>query len=256
MSGEREQDHASGHVDDGWAEPVRRLTVKGMPAGARSWNVAGREVTGPLQGFGQLWQKTYWVRLSGTPITPAEVIATWKDNFGTFWPPGNAFYGAHPSLTPGDVAVINTAPLGLPVYSTGILVVYVDDESFAFMTPRGHMFCALITFSTFAKDGATVAQVQPLIRTNDPIIEFFYRLGIGPAFEDGIWRHTLKALAAHFGVDAEVQQQTSLIDPRLQWRAWTNVWYNAAIWSGVRLLATPFRLAGGLARGRTRREQP
>ena len=49
-----------------WARPVAHLKVGEMPAEAMNINVEGREVVGPLQGFGQLWQKTYCVRLTGS----------------------------------------------------------------------------------------------------------------------------------------------------------------------------------------------
>jgi hypothetical protein len=226
---------------DGWADPVHTLTVKGVPSDAMNLNVDGREVTGALQGFGQLWQKTYRIRLERANVTPKDVVTAWKANFGKFWPPGSYFYGSGTGISPGDVAVINNGLPGIPVFSTGILVVYVDDESFSFMTPRGHMFCAMINFSAFDEDGVTVAQVQPLIRANDPLIEFFYRIGVGAAFEDLVWHYTLKLLAAHFGVNGDVEQQVSLLDPRVQWRYWTNVWYNAVIWSGVWCLGAPLR---------------
>lgn len=40
----------------GWAEPVDRLHVRPLRAPALNLNVEGRQVTGPLQGFGSLWQ--------------------------------------------------------------------------------------------------------------------------------------------------------------------------------------------------------
>ena len=64
-----------------WAAPVGRLKVGGVSDDAVNINVEGRQVVGPLQGFGQLWQKTYSVRLSGASITPKEVIKEWKENF-------------------------------------------------------------------------------------------------------------------------------------------------------------------------------
>ena len=78
-----------------WAQPVSKLKVSGLPSEALNLNVEGRQVVGPLQGFGQLWQKTYWVRLSGTTVSPADLIQTWKDNFPDFWPKGNRFYAPH-----------------------------------------------------------------------------------------------------------------------------------------------------------------
>ena len=43
-----------------WAAKVDRLQV-GTREGVRGTNVAGKRLTGPVQGFGKLWQKTYSV---------------------------------------------------------------------------------------------------------------------------------------------------------------------------------------------------
>lgn len=217
-----------------WARPVDRLTVANRPPSqAINLNVNGRELTGPLQGFGQMWQKSYTVRLSGTAVQPHEVIAAWKANFGSFWPQGNRFYGSLQGITPGDVAVLNlAAPGGLPL-STGVLVIYADDSSFSFMTPQGHMFAGLITFSAYEEDGTTEAEVRALIRASDPIYELGCRLGIVHRMEDTFWRQTLERLAAHFGVNGQVQMQTSRVDDKVQWRQAGNVWHNAAIRSAL-----------------------
>ncbi|UCH60403.1 MAG: hypothetical protein JSV61_02720 [Anaerolineales bacterium] len=218
-----------------WAKPVSRLSTADLPRGAVNLNVAGRQVVGPLQGFGQLWQKTYRVRLSGSEVTPTQVIQVWKENFPRFWPPGNKFFGPLTGIKPGEVAVLNlagpgglSAPGGMPVISTGVLVIYADDESFSFMTPQGHMFAAIITFSAFDDDG-TVVQVQALVRANDPLYELSFRLGVGHKAEDEFWQQTLENLAAHFGVRGQVQQKVTLVDARVQWSQARNIWHNAAI---------------------------
>ena len=51
-----------------------------------------RQVVGPLQGFGQLWQKTLRVQLDGSSMSPQEVVAAWKERFATFWPKGARFH--------------------------------------------------------------------------------------------------------------------------------------------------------------------
>ncbi len=38
-------------------------------------NVEGRKVTAPDDGFGKLWRKRYWIRLAGSSVTPAELVA-------------------------------------------------------------------------------------------------------------------------------------------------------------------------------------
>ena len=62
--------------------------------------------------------------------------------------------------------------------------------------------------------------------------------------EDQIWHHTLRALAARFGVDAIVQQSATCIDPKRQWRNAANIRYNA----GIRTVAAPGHVAGSAAR--------
>jgi hypothetical protein len=223
---------------EAWAKPVDKLQVADVPAEAINLNVEGRQLAGLLNGFGQMWRKTYTVRLSGADVTPTQVIKTWKEHFPDFWPEGSQLYMSPTGIAPGEVGVINlTAPGGMKV-STGIVVIYADDESFSFMTPKGHMFAGMITFSAYKEEGATVAQVQALIRASDPVYEMTLRLGFGHKSEDELWYHTLKSLAAHFGVEGHVQRQAVRVDPQVQWSEAKNIWHNAAIRT---VLHTPVR---------------
>ena len=145
-------------------------------------------MSGPLQGFGRLWQKTFRVPLDGVQLSPQELIATWKAAFPTFWPKDAEFYAPLAGIAPGEVALLDLSPVpGAPVkLSTGILVIYADDESFTFMTPQGHTLSAWITFSASEVDGVTVAQAQALERTSDPFDELAYMLG-GSRMNDRFW---------------------------------------------------------------------
>jgi hypothetical protein len=213
----------------GWAKPVEKLTMGATPAGAINLNVTGKQVTGPLKGFGQLWQKTYSVRLAGSDIAAEELIKIWKAEFPNFWPDGNRFYGTVGQIEPGDVALLNISGPGGATISTGILVIFADAESFSFMTPQGHIFAGMITFSAYDEEGVTVAQIQALVRASDPLFELGCRVGVAHKGEDSFWHGTLRALAARFGVNGTVQQRTTLVDPRMQWSEAGNVWHNAAI---------------------------
>jgi hypothetical protein len=226
-----------------WAKPVERLHVAGVPGEAINLNVEGRQLTGPLHGFGQMWQKTYLVRLSGVDVTPTELIQTWKENFPHFWPEGNRFYGPLTGINPGEVAVLNLAAPGGTKLSTGIMVIYADDVSFSFMTPEGHTFAAMITFSAFEEADTTVVQIQALIRASDPFYELGCRVGYVHKKEDEFWHSTLKNLTAYFGVSGQVTQQNMLVDPRVQWKEAGNIWHNAAIRT---TLYTPVALVRGL----------
>ena len=219
-----------------WAPPVERFRLGEVPADALNANVEGRQPMGALQGFGRLWQKTYGVRLAGVDVTPVQVIDEWKHHFGEFWPAGNYFMAPVEKINPGDVALLNLATVGSggPVLSTGVRVIYADDESFTFMNPQGHMFAGWITFSSYEREGATVAQIQVLIRTSDPAWELSMRL-VGFRREDAFWHATLRNLARHFGVpDGQVWQKNTLVDSKLQWSKWTNIRHNAAMLSFLR----------------------
>jgi hypothetical protein len=212
-----------------WAEPVDRMAVGQVPDEAINLNVDGRQPTGPLQGFGQMWQKTYRVRLGGAEVKPAEVIETWKNNFPQFWPEGNRFYGPLTGVTPGEVALLNVAAPGGLKLSTGIRVIYADDESFSFMTPQGHMFAGMITFSAYEEEGVTAVQIQALIRASDPVYEVSFRLGFGHKMEDQFWHDTLMNLADYFDAEGQYEQEAIRIDKKMQWSEAKNVWHNAAI---------------------------
>lgn len=231
-----------------WAKQVTKLKVGEVPAEAVARNVEGRRVVGPIQGFGKMWQKTYRVRLRGADVSPQDVITAWKENFASFWPEKNFFYGPLTGIAPGETAVLNLTMPGRLKLSTGILVLYADDESFTFMTPQGHMFAGWITFSAFEQDGETWAQAHVLMRAQDPVSEVGLTLG-GHRSENKFWEKTLASLAAHFGVaNPEVETQVICVDRRRQWSRATNVWHSAAIRSGMyaagapaRALTRPFR---------------
>lgn len=225
-----------------WARNVRHLTVTDVPRGASSATVDGRRVVSPLQGFGAMWQKTYSIHLEGSSATPVEVIKVWKENFPRFWPKGNRFYASITGIAPGEVALLRIAVGGMPL-STGVMVLYADEESFTLMTPEGHVFAGWITFSAYTQDDCTIAQAQVLMRANDPVYELGLRLG-GHQQEDKFWKHTLTALAAHFGVTGSVQQQTICVDRRIQWRYARNIWRNAAIGTTLYNSLAPARWVG------------
>jgi hypothetical protein len=222
-----------------WATPSAALRVGDMPSGAINLNVAGRRLAGPVQGFGQLWQKTYRVRIGGT-AAPADVIREWKANYASFWPAGNRFYAPLSGLEPGDVAVINAASLGGVQLSTGIRVIYADAESFSFMNAEGHPAAGMITFSAVRDDAGVYAQVQALIRANDPFYDILLPL-YGHRAEDQMWTKTLAALAAHFGAPAEVATERVLVDRHRNWSQAKNIWQSAAIRSGFYMFAAPVR---------------
>jgi hypothetical protein len=223
-----------------WAKAVSRLKVSDVPEGAINLNVTGKRLAGPIQGFGKMWQKTYQVSLPRDRVSPTDLIATWKQRFPDFWPEGNRFYAPLTGIAPGEVALLNLTLPGKMTLSTGVMVLYADDESFTLMTPQGHMFAGWITFSATERDSQTVAQAQVLMRASDPIFELGLTLGGHPQ-EDLFWAQTLRNLASSFGEDVEVDTQVVCVDKRRQWSKWSNVWHSSAIRSTGYMLAAPIR---------------
>ncbi len=210
-----------------WASRVERLTVEQRP-GMRGTNVAGRRLTGPVQGFGKMWQKTYTVNVGPGP-SPQEAIGTWKEHFPEFWPRGSRFGGALTGISPGDVALLDLAVSGHVKLSTGVFVLYADEESFTLMTPEGHMFAGWITFSAERSGPDTMVAAQVLFRANDPLYELAMMAG-GHRKEDQFWAATLTNLAARLGAaGAPVTARRVLIDPRRQWRNARNARHNALV---------------------------
>lgn len=243
--------------EQAWAKPVDRLQVDtNLPQGTTDLNVQGRQLANPLQGFGQMWQKTYRIKLNaprvpatGKAAEPTDIIAAWKAHFAEFWPSGNYFYTPMTEIQPGEVALLNLkGPGGMPL-RTGIRVIYADDEQFSFMNPQGHMFAGMITFSSEQESEDVFAQVQALIRASDPAYEFFFKLGIIGKMEDEFWTATLLNLASYFNASGKVELKAQLVDPRWNWSAAKNIWHNSAMWSGIYMATSPFRRLRGTPKG-------
>jgi len=205
-----------------WAAKVGRLQVDARD-GVRGSNVVGRRLTGPVQGFGKLWQKTYSVDV-GPGISPEDAIAIWKAHFPEFWPKGNRFAGALTGISPGDVALLDIA----------------DAESFTFATPEGHQFAGWITFSAERSGDATVARAQGLLRASDPLFEL--GMPVIHRMEDRFWVQTMTALAQRLGVaEPDVQTRTVCLDSKRQWRRAGNVWQNSMARSVLQTVVPPRR---------------
>lgn len=226
---------------EAWAHPVERLATTATSAGMDT--VTGRRVAGPVQGFGQMWQKTFSVRLDGVDLGPEELIAHWKEHFQAFWPKGSTFYAPLSGIKPGEVALMDVQAVpGTPLrMSTGVMIIYADSESFTFMGSEGHGLSAWITFSAFRDGDSTVAQAQALERTADPFIELTYMLGAN-RMNDRFWERTLENLARSVGVlEPEVQAQKICVDRRRQWRYVRNLRFSAAFLMPLGVVTAPAR---------------
>jgi anti-anti-sigma factor len=217
----------------GWATSVERLSLVDIPAGVMNINVDGRRPSGPVQGFGRLWEKKYRLRLQDTDLDPRQIISLWRTEFSSFWPKGNyLFPSGNAPIAPGTSALLNLALPGGLVLATGLRVIYADDTSFCFMTASGHILSGWITFRCFREKTATFISVHPLFRASDPLMELALRWGAAVQ-EDRFWHETLGNLARRLGTYGEAAQQNILVDPNLQWNRFANIRHSAAIRSSL-----------------------
>ena len=72
----------------------------------------------------------------GRASTPSRSIKAWKENFPDFWPKGGQFYGPMTGVVSRRRRGAEPQVGGGAKLSTGMLVLYADDKSFSFMTPK------------------------------------------------------------------------------------------------------------------------
>jgi anti-anti-sigma regulatory factor len=222
-----------------WAGPVTSLSVPEMPTKAINRNMQGRRVVGPVNGFGQLWQKTYRLTIDKPGLTGKEVILALKQNLPAFQPPYNRFYPSKAGIIPGEVVAIDSSTPGGPV-STGVLVSYSDEVCFTLMTPQGHPESGWVTFYAYESERKIIAQITGLARANDPIYEAAFRT-VGAKMQVNIWKYVLTSLAGYLGVPPNITVEPVCIDKHVRWSQACNVWYNAQIRT---ILYMPFRWFG------------
>lgn len=237
---------------DCWAAPVTALNALDAPDSGMAGNVHGRRVVSPLQGFGQMWQKTYRVTLRGVTLSAPEVMCFWKSEFPRFQPRESRFMMPPEGIAPGrmmyidlDLPVLPRGPSAMPLAS-GVLILYADELSFAVMTPQGFPVSGWNTFSVYDTEAGVVAQVQSIDRATDPLYEVGCLLMGGARRQEENWRHVLRELALALDVlpPIEVTLEKELLDSRWQWSEAKNIRYNA----GLRTMW--HRVAGKINRGR------
>jgi hypothetical protein len=175
-------------------------------------------------------------------------MQSWKEKFADFQPSENHFYPPMTGIKPNDVLFISAkvpafpgSPSILPI-SSGVTVLYVDDNQFTVMTPEGFPVSGWNTFSVMDdEENIPVAQVQSLERSSDPIYEVFDRYFGSAGQQEKIWKSVLSNLAAHFEVQGELTFNKVCVDPKVQWGASKNIWKNAGARTMIYTISSPLR---------------
>jgi hypothetical protein len=233
-----------------WSVPVDRIVVPTLPPEAINMNRKGRRIVGPVDGFGSLWQKTYRLSIDKKNLSPQNVIDILKKNFSNFQPDYNHFYPGNKEMVPGEVIAIDSSTPGGPV-STGVVVLYADNESITFITPQGHPESGWVTFSVYRDGNKLLAQILGLARANDPIYEIAFRT-VGSKMQIRIWTHVLESLAKYLEAPAKVSIQPVCVDPAVRWSQLKNFWFNAQVRT---ILASPVWWIGKKMKGQNREKK-
>ncbi len=137
-------------------------------------------------------------------------------------------------LVPGAVALLSG---GL----TGVMVLYSDEESFAYMTPGApllgldHLFRLPRRGQPDGGPGSTAhTRQRPALGAHDA-------LGVRQRAENKQWQRTLRNVAAHFGAEREAETRVVCVDPKRQWRHYKNIRHNALIRSALRAATASLR---------------
>jgi anti-anti-sigma factor len=213
--------------DAGWSPKLDRLRVAEKPEGAFAKNMDGRRIIGQLQGFGPMWEKTYWLNIKKPGVKKEDVILAIHEHFVEFQPPENSFYPTSKGIAPGEMIFIDSMTLG-GIVSTGVMVLYMDDSNFTFITPQGHPEAGWITFSVSEREDSVYIQIQGLVRASDPFFEAAFIIA-GSRFQESIWKHVLSSLAKYLDAEDNVQMKKYSPATDLQWSKSGNIWYNSQL---------------------------
>ncbi len=186
-------------------------------------------VSGPLQGFGQLWEKTCLMPLGKSRLQPTEIIATLKEQFATFSSPDTAITLPDGGISPGEIMSLKIRHRYGQML-TGAMVLHGDEHSFTLITPAGHPKSGWVTFSAYRDGGNTFVQAQGLSRTSDPGFALAFHPLINHR-DEYTWRHLLENLSRYYHIDATISVQRTRWASGWQWSGLLNIRHNAQLHS-------------------------
>ncbi|QXJ24227.1 DUF1990 family protein [Actinomadura graeca] len=165
------------------------------------------------QGVGPMYQRRYTVRISGSPMTPAQLIEHLGVDLNAASPVEVAVFdktsGASQPLELGDEYVVHMpGPWNCPVR-----VVERTPESFRFATLSGHMEAGEIEFRARSTErGGLEFTVESWARSGDRLAEILYKkVGLAKEMQLHMWAHFCGRVAelsgGHKVGDVEVQTE-------------------------------------------------
>jgi hypothetical protein len=171
---------------------------------------------GPRQGVGPLYQRRYTVRISGSPLTAAQLIDRVGADLNAASPVEVAVFdktsGTSLPLEMGDEYVVHMpGPWNCPVR-----VVERTPVSFRFATLSGHLEAGEIEFrAEETREDCLVFTIESWARSGDRLAEVLYeRVGIAKEMQLHMWAHFCARVAELSGgrMNGDVEVQTERAD--------------------------------------------
>ncbi|WP_165969376.1 DUF1990 family protein [Actinomadura sp. KC06] len=169
----------------------RRLRSGALPEAAQFPRRGGSRMQGARQGVGPGFQRRYIVRITGSPLTPAQLMTRLADDLNAASPVEVAVFdktaGGSRRPAVGDEYVVHMpGPWNCPVR-----VVEQTPVSFRFATLRGHMEAGEIEFRVAeGRDGGLVFMIESWARSGDRLAELLYsKVGIAKEMQLHMWSH-------------------------------------------------------------------
>lgn len=170
--------------------PRGRLRTRTLTEIDRLPDRDGDGVQGPRQGVGPLYQRRYTVRISGSPLTAAQLIDRLGADLNAASPVEVAVFdktaGTSRPLDMGDEYVVHMpGPWNCPVR-----VVERTPESFRFATLSGHLEAGEIEFRAREAREELVFTIESWARSGDRLAEVLYEgVGIAKEMQLHMWTH-------------------------------------------------------------------
>ncbi|GAA1871083.1 hypothetical protein GCM10009736_43500 [Actinomadura bangladeshensis] len=189
-----------------WLRRSRGVSRYRLRAGARSEidqlpRRGGAGIQGPREGVGPLYQRQYTVRISGSPLTAAELISRVGADLNAASPVEVAVFdktcGTSRPIQMGDEYVVHMpGPWNCPVR-----VVERTPLSFRFVTLIGHLEAGEIEFrASEAGENGLVFTIESWARSGDRLAEALYEgVGLAKEMQLHMWAHFCARVAEMSG---------------------------------------------------------
>ncbi len=150
-------------------------------------------------GAGPLNHRVYRAHIVGSNLSASDLLDHFRTDPNAFSPTSFAVFDPDPG--PAGMRVGDELTVRLPGPWDGPVVVAESDEGrVRFETREGHMEAGWIEFTSMAKNGETIFQIESLARSGDAVFDTLYHsVKLGRLVQTEMWIRVLEAAMAISG---------------------------------------------------------